>query len=297
MEAPHKPPDWLVRAQAATNLSERRRQRRLKQASDSNTVPPTATPRGEGERIFISMRWFSGALVLALLVILFLFSRDFFFISEIYVGGTHYLTPEEIFERSGVANMHLFWVDSTAIESKLKSDPAIADAVVEVGWPPNMVQITITEREPALIWEQTGQRVWVDVSGQVMYLRTNLPDLPRVVVEKPSKDPHASRCPTMGMDQVLGPGSCIDSDIIAGALQFKALYPNVTEMVYDPARGLGFHEGDGWTLWFGDGTDITTKMIEQQVIQKKVVAEGKRLVEINVSNPDAPYYSTAPTGH
>jgi hypothetical protein len=293
----HQPADWLVRAQQATNLAERRRLRRLQQASEANVLPPTAVPRGERPRIYVSMRWFSGAIIVTLLIVLFLFTRDIFFISEIYVGGTHYLAPAEIFERSGIANMHIFWVDPTDVANRLKADPAIADAIVEVGWPPNMVQITITEREPALIWEQNGQRVWVDVGGHVMYLRTNIPDLPRVVVEKPSKDPHIGLCPLMGMNRILGPGSCIDAGIVAGALQFKALYPNATEMVYDPAKGLGFHDGNGWTLWFGDGTDIDTKMTVYQVIVKRETAAGKRLIEVNVSNPDAPYYSVAPTGH
>jgi hypothetical protein len=240
------------------------------------------------------MRWFSGALVVALLIVLFLFTRDIFFISEIYVGGTHYLTPPEIFQRSGVANMHVFWVDPDEIVARLKDDPAIADASVEVTWPPNMVQINIQEREPALIWEQAGQRVWVDVTGHVMYMRQELPDLPRVVVEKPSNSVHPGACSLQGMSEVLGPGSCIDADIVAGALQFKALYPNVQVMVYDPAKGLGFHEGDGYVLWFGNGADITTKMAVYQAIAKKEVAAGQHLIEVDVTNPDAPVYSVAP---
>src|SRR5258708_33366034 len=211
----------LSRSDTAMSLSERRRLRRLKHAADENGLPPATIPLGLPFRIYISMRWFSGLLVIALLVVLFLiFTRDVFFIHEIAVGGTKYLTPEEIFERSGLATMHIFWVDPATIAKNLEQDPEIANADVQVGWPPNMVQITITEREPALIWEQGGQRVWVDVRGRVMAQRRDL-NLVRVVVAPPSKIIHPGTCPLQGMDEVLGPGSCIDGDIVAGALQFK----------------------------------------------------------------------------
>jgi hypothetical protein len=191
--------------------------------------------------------------------------------------------------------MHIFWVDPVAVEEKLEADPSVANANVEVGWPPYMVQITITEREPALIWEQSGQRVWVDVRGRVMALRQDVPDLVRVIVEKPSKYIHLGKCALMGMDEVLGPGSCIDADIVAGVIQFKALYPNVQDMVYDPAKGLGYHDGRGWLLWFGNGTDIVTKMaVYDKMVENVYTKQGKHPIEFDVSDPDAPYYSASP---
>ena len=295
-ESPHDPAHISSRTEAAMGLAERRRLRRLQRATAEHTLPPVAVPRGMPVRVYVSMRWFSGAIIVALSVVLYLFAtRDIFFVHEISVGGTHYLTPPEIFERSGVANMHIFWVDPAAVEAQLEADPSVANANVEVGWPPYMVQITITEREPALIWEQSGQRVWVDVRGRVMALRQDVPDLVRVIVEKPSKNIHLGKCALMGMDEVLGPGSCIDADIVAGVIQFKALYPNVEEMVYDPAKGLGYHDGRGWLLWFGNGTDIVTKMaVYDKMVESVYTKQGRHPIEFDVSDPDAPYYSASP---
>ncbi len=288
----------IAPSEATAGLAERRRLRRLKRAVNQNALPPVVVPRGMPLHIYVSTRWFSALIVAALLVVLYLFlTRDVFFINVIYVGGTHYLSSGEIFQRSGLAKMHIFWVDPPDVEKRLEADPAIANANVEIGWPPNMVQITITEREPALIWEQSGQRVWVDVGGRVMQLRQDLPYLARVVVEKPSPYVHPGPCSLQGMDEVLGPGSCIDADIVAGALQFKALYPDVDEMVYDPTKGLGYHDGRGWVLWFGNGTDIQTKMAINDAIVKQVyVEQGKQLIEVNVADPEASYYTLAPSG-
>ena len=247
-------------------------------------------------RLYVSMRWVSALIIVSLLLVLFLvFTRDAFFVHVILVGPTKYLSPPEIFERSGLANMHIFWVDPAAVAARLEEDPSVAHAAVEAGWPPNLVQITITEREPALIWVQAGQRVWVDVRGRVMALRRD-EKLVQVIVENPSKTIHPGKCSLMGMNEVLGPGSCIDANIVVGVLQFKALYPSVNEIVYDPARGLGYHDGRGWVLWFGDGTDIVTKMSVYNRIVDTVLAAGKHPIEINVVNPDRPYYSSGPTG-
>jgi hypothetical protein len=229
-------------------------------------------------------------------LILFL-SNPAFFIREILVGGTRYLDPAEIFQRSSLVNSHLFWVDPAAIATQLKLDPTIADAQVEVGWPPNMIQITITEREPALVWEQAEQRVWVDVRGRIMLQREDSPSLMRVVVERPSDLPARGPCPLQGMNDVLGPGSCIDPEIVAGALQFKALYPNVAEIVYDPIKGLGFRDGRKWMLWFGNGRDIETKMlVYNRLIEEFWVKNNVQFVEVDVSNPDLPVFKFAPGG-
>jgi hypothetical protein len=171
-DSPHAAAHVSSRTEAAMSLAERRRLRRLQRATAEHTLPPVAVPRGMPVRIYVSMRWFSGAIIVALSVVLYLFAtRDIFFVHEISVGGTHYLTPPEIFERSGVANMHIFWVDPAAVEAQLEADPSVAHANVEVGWPPYMVQITITEREPALIWEQSGRcarmfRTWFASSSK-----------------------------------------------------------------------------------------------------------------------------------
>ncbi|MBX3064427.1 MAG: FtsQ-type POTRA domain-containing protein [Anaerolineae bacterium] len=286
----------VSRLQVGINVAERRRLRRLEKAAHEGGLPPSVMPRNAPRRVYVSTRWFSALLAALLILVLILFlTNPAFYIREIYVGGTRYLEPAEIFQRSGLANMHLFWVDASQVEAQLRLDPTIADAQVDVGWPPAMIQITVTEREPALIWEQSGQRVWVDVRGRVMQLREDLSNLLRIVVEKPSQSIHLGGCPLQGMDEVLGPGSCIDPDTIAGALQFKALYPDVTELVYDPVKGLGFHDGRGWTLWFGDGRDIEVKMaVYNRIVEEYYTKQGIQFVEVNVSNPDEAYYSRAP---
>ncbi|MDW8298120.1 MAG: FtsQ-type POTRA domain-containing protein [Anaerolineae bacterium] len=263
---------------------------------------PVAIPRAAQTRIYLSTRWLSAFIVIILLVVLYLFlTHEAFFVQTIYVGGTRYLSGGEIFARTGLIDpenptrlTHLFWVDPAAIERRLESDPSIADATVELGWPPMMVQVTVTEREPVLVWEQASLRVWVDARGHVMQLRQDLPHLPRVIVEKPSRTLNIGACPLQGTEELLGPGSCIDLNTVIGVLQFKALYPNVDELVYDSVKGLGYRDGRGWMFWFGDGRDMLTKIaVYNEIVRQVYERRGRRFLEVNVSNPDAPYYSVA----
>ncbi len=290
-----------LRPENTPRLTLRRRPRRLRGALLRAAVP-AAVPRTASGRIYVSTRLLSAFIVLVLLVVLYLFlSHEAFFVETIYVGGTRYLSGGEIFTRTGLIDpenptrrTHLFWIDPTAIETRLEADPSIADATVELGWPPMMVQVSVTEREPALIWEQASLRVWVDGRGQVMQLRQDLPNLPRVVVEKPSRTLNIGDCPLQGTEELLGPGSCIDLATVIGVQQFKALYPNVDELVYDSVKGLGYRDGRGWMLWFGDGKDMLTKIaVYNEIVRQVYERRGRRFIEVNVTDPDAPYYGLA----
>jgi hypothetical protein len=223
-----------------------------------------------------SWRAVSGMLVVGLSVVLYLFmTMDAFYVSSVAIGGEKYLSREEIFRYSDIARRQIFWIDPHEVEKRLEAVPNIADAQVLVGWPPNMVQIIVTEREPALTWEQ-GVRVWVDVNGIVMKQREDRPDLLRIVVP--------------GATEPIGVGERIPQSIVEGALFLKKRYANIDVLLYDSTKGLGYHDGRGWTVWFGTGEDMDTKLL----VYNQLVADITDKLqpgEIIMSDPDRPYYT------
>ena len=59
-----------------------------------------------------SWRIVSAMIVLSLIGVLALFFiTPFFYIHSIAVGGLQYVTKEEVFALTGIANMHVFWID------------------------------------------------------------------------------------------------------------------------------------------------------------------------------------------
>jgi len=227
-----------------------------------------------------SWRIVSFMIVLCLSAVLVLFFvTDVFYVRSVAVGGLRYMTKEEVFTYSDIANLHLFWIDPDQVRENIMRYPTVADANVRLGWPPNMVNIIVEEREPALVWEQNGTAFWVDIQGNVMALREDRPDLVRVIVEDPL------------LEGPVGGGETLDEDIIYGVLQLQELRPEITSWRYDPGKGLGFRNANGWDIWLGVGTNMQEKLRIYETIAADIIARGIQPGEVNVVNPDAPYYS------
>jgi cell division septal protein FtsQ len=141
-----------------------------------------------------------------------------------------------------------------------------------------MIHIVVEERAPAIIWEQNETAVWVDIQGNTMALREDRDDLIRVI----ATDPLA--------DGPLGDSGSLATEVVYGALQLQELRPDVPEWRYDVIRGLGFQNENGWIVWFGTGTDMPQKLQIYEALQARLLAEGRNIREINLSNPDAPVY-------
>lgn len=226
---------------------------------------------------FSSWRMFSGMIVVSLSALLALFFvADIFYIHSIAVGGLKYMTKEEVFALTGVADMHVFWVDPQEVRRNILRSPTIADAQVSVGWPPTMVQIVVEEREPALVWVQASVPIWVDIQGRVMSQREDRSDLLRIISEVD--------------DGPLSQNVQIELPIVSGALQLKSMYPAMDMVRYNPIKGLGYQDGRGWMAWFGTGTNMPEKIRIYNAIVDNLLARGVSVGEINVVNPDAPYY-------
>ncbi|MBN1564157.1 MAG: FtsQ-type POTRA domain-containing protein [Anaerolineae bacterium] len=267
-----------VRPASTVSVSERRAERKARKIHVQGQVQ-RATERTRRRRVSIrgvfSWRTVSGLLVIGLMGVLYLFlTMDAFFVSAVAIGGEKYLTREEIFRFSDVAQQHIFWIDPAHVEARLESVPNIAEAVVYVGWPPDMLQIVVVEREPALIWEQ-GIRVWVDVNGIVMTQREDRTDLLRIVV-RDAEDP-------------ISVGERIPQSIVDGALYLHKRQ-NISVLLYNPEKGLGHLNPSGWTVWFGTGEDMDTKLL----VYNELVAEIRGVLqpgEIFMNDPDRPYYT------
>lgn len=246
--------------------------------------PDTATStervaHGARRGVTFSWRVVSGTIAAAMTGLLALFfSSAGFYVQTVAVGGLQTLTKEEVFGLTGVAEMHIFWVDPAQVEANLEASPTINGAQVRLGWSPQLVQIVIQEREPALIWQQAGAETWVDLQGRVMVLREDRPGLLRVSYEGLASS-------------ALGPNDAIPEDVLQGALQLHSLFPEVEVLRYSPDYGLGFRDGT-WDAWFGTGTNMPNKVLIYNRLVGDLQARGLDLGVVSVADLDAVYYAT-----
>ncbi|GAB1421045.1 hypothetical protein MASR2M15_11770 [Anaerolineales bacterium] len=245
-----------------------------------NNDPATRTVvhHNVASRSLFSWRMVSGAIAVVMIVLLLMFfSADAFYVRNISVGGLQYLTKEEVFAFSDIANTHIFWVDPQQVRKNLLRSPSIADARVSVAWSPALLQVVVEERIPAIQWEQSGAAIWVDIQGRLMAQRSDDPSLIKIIAESGS------------IDETIGDTGQIDVNIVYGALQLQDLL-GIDILRYNAGKGLGFLNEAGWDVWFGVGFNMSEKVLIYQSIVDSLNARGIQPGQINVSNPDAPYY-------
>lgn len=233
--------------------------------------------RGEG-----FTRWRAMSVLIVLVfsgVLVLIFTTDLFYIRAVQVRGLENLTTEEVFAFADIANYHLFWIDPEFVRDNILRSPSIADASVELGWPPDLVNIQIEERKPAVVWSESGVDMWVDLQGRIMTARTDLPDLMRINVSLGA------------FDEPLTDGRELDENIVFGALQMQELMPEISSLNYDPIHGLGWTNNDGWQVWMGSGTGMVEKVEIYNTLAQNLIARGIQPGEVNISNPDAPFYT------
>lgn len=235
---------------------------------------PQAVPRGWRVRPRLVSGGLAAAILLALIV---LFVGDALYVHSIKVGGLRTMRAEEIYALTDVVGLHAFWLDASAIRAGILENPTVADVEVIVGWYPDLLTLIVTEREPALVWEQAGTAVWVDVNGRVMRQREDRPELLRVQAEPV-------------LESVPGPD--VGVPIVTGALQLQQLLPAGTPLRFHPDYGLGYDDARGWAVWLGAGAGMAEKLRILDAIAADLDQRELRAAEVFLINPDAPHIST-----
>jgi cell division septal protein FtsQ len=230
----------------------------------------------------------SGVVLLIVIAGVIVFTNPVFYVLRAEIGGVQYVPAEEIYTASGIAGYHILWVDPRQVVERVKASPSLDDAEVVVQWPARVV-ILVQEREPALAWEQDGRQYWIDVNGNLMLSRQNLPELLRVVNEGKTIPFHCPGGPDCEQDSI-----SIDPAVVQGAQQLKTLRPALDVLYYDSVRGLSFQDERGWRGYFGLGTDMNVKLAVYETLIADLATRSIRPAYIDVSNPDAPFYQAAP---
>jgi cell division septal protein FtsQ len=182
-----------------------------------------------------------------------------------------------VYSLSGVDGMHIFFVDPAEVQANLLRSPTIASAQVFVDWGDPFVRIVVQEREPALIWEQAGVTIWVDIHGRIMRQREQQGNLLRVSVDTLMDGP---------------PQGEIDPAIVGGAVQLHALVPEIMQLRYHPDYGLGYNDPRGWEVWFGTGTDMPDRMQVYRALIEDLVTSGIQPRAVFAMSPHRVWYTT-----
>jgi hypothetical protein len=194
------------------------------------------------------------------------------------ISGEVVLSDVQVSSIAGVRGKPILLVDPKAVKDRLESYPEIKAADVELDWP-NEVAIRIEERMPVMSWMDSGRTWWISEDGIAFLGREASAALPHLVSDDAvltiTDDP---------MQPVIDPG------LVRAVQQLNILIPELKEYSFSIDHGLGFVDPHGWQVYFGQGGDLSMKIVVYQAVVENLTEKGLVPEIVSVEQVTAPYY-------
>jgi hypothetical protein len=206
---------------------------------------------------------------------------DRFYVYQADVVGAARLSPDEIFQSSGLPGIHVLWVRSEQVEARLLAAlPSLERVDVACGLPARCT-IVVAERQPRMVWNEDGRFWWVDAEGVVF----------------PAQDLAQAQEALLEGWMVRGPlprneeGQLDERVRVALTELWTVGVDAPPSLTYVPARGLVFVDERGWRVILGQGAGMDRRLRVLEWLAADLEARGLTPRFVDVRFPDAPYYS------
>jgi hypothetical protein len=207
-------------------------------------------------------------------------------VTEAQLSGNQLLSQAEVNLVMGVAGQPIFMVTPSDLETRLRLNyPELASVKVDVSLP-NLVSVTVTERQPLIRWEQGGGYTWIAEDGVAFKPRGEVPGLIAVLaLSVPPVEGNAEQ------SDPLNPAPFISTDMVQALKGLAGHVPAGVPVLYESEMGFGWNDPRGWRVYFGTkASDVELKMRVYESMVNSLAQRGIRPALINVTYPTAPYY-------
>jgi len=147
---------------------------------------------------------------------------------------------------------------------------------------PNIVHVTVTERQPIIKWQQGDGYTWIDDKGVAFRPRGDAQDL---ILVQAFDTPPAPFLPDNS-----GPALFISAEMVTAVQLLAPVVPAEMTITYEQENGLGWSDPQGWKVELGMPQDIALKIRVYEILSSWLVQRGIRPAMINVAYPKTPYY-------
>lgn len=237
-------------------------------------------------RVQAGWRLTSSLVAVSLAVLIYLvLTLPFFHVPAATVLGNDRISGEDINAVLGVTGQSIFTIKPEDLAVRLRMNyPDLASVEVKA-YLPNHVYVTVSERQPLILWQQDDAYTWVDSMGVAFHPRGSADGLVSVI---------GLSIPPSGaavMSDPLVPPAFMQKELVDAILALAPAVPADSTMIYDSSDGLGWKDSRGWTVFFGTGTDTMALKIQvYQTLANSLVERGTIPQFISVQYPEAPYY-------
>lgn len=242
------------------------------------------------KQVLLSARWMSLLLLAMVVMALVMIGQDEqFYVTTIPVDGASAIPAAEIVTASQLARQHIFAADPAGAAAGILGVPGVLSATVTVRWP-NQVHIQVKENSPIALWVEGNNQFWVMSDGRLLPARADVLGL--LVIEAEGVEVTATAVPTTTGTTAppIADTAFVPTDVLAGALQLKALRPNIERLYFQPGNGLSYQDGRGWRAYFGSGLDMEQKLVVYETIIEQLQGQGITPAYVSVANQERPFY-------
>jgi cell division septal protein FtsQ len=201
------------------------------------------------------------------------------------VSGNQRISADEINSVLNTTGESIFMLRGSDLETRLRlnyPDLEAAHVTVEL---PNVVTVSVVERQPVLLWQQGNGYTWIDANG-IAFRPRGVPENVIAVAALTAPPPS-----TAIQNDPFSPAPYISPDLVKAIQTLAPKVPSGATLQYDPKYGLGWSDSRGWKAFFGDGTkDMALKLQVYQSLVDSLTQEGISPAFISVQYANAPYY-------
>ena len=212
----------------------------------------------------------------------------YFHVPNITLLGNNRLTREEVEAALGVTGQSIFIVQPDGMATRLRMNYPELVSVEINAYLPNHVYVTVSERQPVILWQQGDGFTWIDSSGVAFRPHGAASALVPVI---------GLTVPPAGIvraDDPISPMPYMQKELVDAILVLAPHVPAGSTMVFDSTDGLGWTDSRGWKAFFGTSAhDMPLKVRVYQSLVESLVDRGKFPEFISVVYPDAPFYRMA----
>ncbi len=273
-----------------------------------HTPVPVRSGRRHTHRLGFLWRIFGffAVVVMMMLGANFALTSSAFRVAQVSVVGTHNDLLVSSIQHMGMQGQNIFLIDVVALTDRIEMLPVVASANLEKQWP-NQLQVSVTERTPALLWQTPHGTYSVDRHGVVIApaSETMGADALMTVVDMPQRGKISG-----GKGTEIHPGVQLNAADIAFAMTVFADLPKVAGITDFSLRyidtmpavlaNMGGHGGyvveskAGWTAYLGGANDanpLNNRLIELQQILTLAQREQLSLATIDLRFGLRPVYT------
>src|SRR5690606_22503675 len=146
----------------------------------------------------------------------FLLTLQYFYVTQVTVLGNNHIKVDETKAANGVDRATIFSVQCDEGQNNILMNFSELIPAEENVYLPNHVYITVTEREPVILWQQDGGYTWIDSTGVAFRPRGIAENLMFV---------NALDVPPMGVSTDEGPTPYIQKDLVEAITLLSSVKP------------------------------------------------------------------------